>query len=109
MIEPDLDELSLERVDCYTKVIIPQLPFISVEGEPDLPGLPLKIALPTGCVATNIQVQEVFYDTLPGFHTVFPTVLIPCDNYVFTEKLIDPLDEKLKIAAQRSQVPVLEG
>ncbi|MCD4847399.1 MAG: hypothetical protein K8R76_04330, partial [Candidatus Aegiribacteria sp.] len=69
MVQPDLDGLQLIREGSFDQVILPGYPFLGAEGEPDLPYIPLEIALPTGCRAEQVTVRNCIYDTLPGTYT----------------------------------------
>ena len=78
MVQPDLDGLQLIREGSFHQVVLPGYPFLGLEGEPDLPHIPLKIALPAGCRAEHVTVRNIIYDTLPGTYTVAPVIPVIC-------------------------------
>lgn len=49
------------------------MPSILTVGAPALPVMPVKIALPTGCRATSVDVASVSWETLPGVYDVQPS------------------------------------
>lgn len=69
----DPGTVSVTREGMFDAVEVPGLPFVFTEGAPCLPLMPVRIALPTGCSATGIQVLAADYTTLPGAYSIQPT------------------------------------
>ena len=68
----DGSEVCLVDEGVYTAVVIDGLPAINTEGAPCLPIMPIRVALPTGCRATAIEVIDADYGTLFGGYDIMP-------------------------------------
>ena len=68
----DRADVSLTSEGIYTAVTASRLPYIIHEGAPCLPIMPVRIALPTGCSATGIEVVVADYTNLIGGYDVMP-------------------------------------
>ena len=68
----DASQLQLDQFGMYTRVIAPGLPSFCEEGLPMLPRMPVRVALPTGCRATSVDVVSAEYGSLDGRFTVMP-------------------------------------
>ncbi len=68
----DQNSLRLEDAGPYTKVSVQGLPSYHGEGLPQLPIMPVRFALPTGCRALDVEVVEAEYTSLRGSHQVLP-------------------------------------
>jgi len=66
-------DLNITREGMYTAVTIPGMPGMFTEGVPALPVMPVRIALPTGCSATGIEVTGENWETLSGRYEVQPS------------------------------------
>lgn len=78
VVQPDINGLQLIREGSFQQVVLPRYPFLGLEGEPDLPHIPLKIVLPGGCRAEHVTVRNCTFDTLPGTYTVAPVIPVIC-------------------------------
>lgn len=68
----DRSEVELTEEGLYTVVAVGNLPNIVKEGSPYLPVMPVRVALPTGCRATGIEVIDASYHDLYGCYDVLP-------------------------------------
>ena len=68
----DQTGLSLSAEGIYTAVTAEGLPYISTSGAPCLPIMPVRVAMPTGCIATRIEVVSADYRALRGGYDVMP-------------------------------------
>jgi hypothetical protein len=68
----DGGEVALSAEGIYTAVTVDGLPFIMEEGAPCLPMIPVRVALPTGCAATGLEVIDADYTVLTGGYDVMP-------------------------------------
>ena len=68
----DAGQVQLSTEGVYTGVAVPGMPSISIEGLPCLPLVPVRVAIPTGCRATSMEVVDVSWTDLPGFYDVMP-------------------------------------
>ncbi|MCK5115120.1 MAG: T9SS type A sorting domain-containing protein [Candidatus Aegiribacteria sp.] len=78
IVQPDYDGLQIIRDGVYDKVVLPDYPGLGIEGEPDLPHMLLRIALPTGCSAENVTITNYVFDTLSSTYAVIPVIPILC-------------------------------
>lgn len=81
----DQDAVRITREGMYDAVSVPGLPTVFTEGAPWLPLMPVKIAMPTGCIATGIEVTNADYTTLPGAFDIQPAnapvpISVPMDH-----------------------------
>ena len=88
----DQEGLRITREGMYDAVSVPGLPTVFTEGAPWLPLMPVRIALPTGCIATGIEVVAADYTTLPGAYDIQPAnapvpLSVPVDH---TQAMPDP-------------------
>ena len=77
-VQPDYDGFQVIRDGVYHRVILPGSPFLGIEGEPDLPHMLLRIALPTGCRADNVTITNCVFDTLPSTYAIVPVTPVLC-------------------------------
>lgn len=89
----DRADVLIEREGVYDAVAVPGLPSVATPGAPMLPLMPVKIALPTGCGATRVEVLSSSYTTLPGSFNIQPAcasvpISAPLD---FVQTLPDPM------------------
>ncbi len=68
----DQASVRITREGTYDAVTIPGLPSVFTEGAPCLPLMPVKVAMPTGCLATAIEVVRADYTTIPGAFDIQP-------------------------------------
>ncbi len=68
----DGSTVNLSREGIYDGVSADGLPYIAYEGAPCLPIMPVRVALPTGCRATGIEVTDAEYSELTGCYDVMP-------------------------------------
>ncbi len=65
----DPGSVRFSRLGAFDEVLIPGLPVTATPGAPCLPRMPVRVALPTGCVARSVEVVGADYLTMPGrFH-----------------------------------------
>lgn len=69
----DGTDLNITREGLYTAVYISGMPSMFTPGTPALPIMPVRIALPTGCSATRIEVSDENWETLSGRYEVQPS------------------------------------
>jgi len=69
----DISELNVRSEGLFTSVFISGMPSIFTEGSPALPVMPVKIALPTGCRASSVEVIEENWETVPGRYDIQPS------------------------------------
>jgi len=70
----DASAINLEEAGIYTRITGTGMGLAGAEGEPSLPEFTARIALPTGCAATRIEVADVEYTPVRGRFTVIPAV-----------------------------------
>ena len=68
----DASAINIEDAGVYTRVTGTGMELMGAEGEPSLPEFTARIALPTGCAATNIEVVNAVYTDVRGRFTVLP-------------------------------------
>ncbi|MEN8207998.1 MAG: C25 family cysteine peptidase [Candidatus Fermentibacteria bacterium] len=68
----DQTSISLTEEGIYTAVTVEGLPYITTSGAPCLPIMPVRVAMPTGCIATHIEVVNADYRALRGGYDVMP-------------------------------------
>ncbi|MBN1433301.1 hypothetical protein JW921_00975 [Candidatus Fermentibacterales bacterium] len=68
----DSGQLEIDQVGVYTRVVAPGMSLIEHEGWPRLPLMRAKVALPTGCRATGIEVLDSNYESLTGCFDILP-------------------------------------
>ncbi|MCD4700414.1 MAG: hypothetical protein K8S24_01015, partial [Candidatus Aegiribacteria sp.] len=61
-----------EEAGIYTRITGTGMALLGAEGEPSLPEFTARIALPTGCSATRIEVVDAGYAPVRGRFTVMP-------------------------------------
>lgn len=66
-------DLRVESEGLFTSVTLPDMPSVMVQGAPALPVMPVRIALPTGCAATSVDVASISWETIPGCYDVQPS------------------------------------
>ncbi|MCK4807131.1 MAG: hypothetical protein KAT09_05775, partial [Candidatus Aegiribacteria sp.] len=65
-ISVDASAISLEEAGIYTRITGNGMGLMGAEGEPSLPEFTARIALPTGCAATRIEVVDAVYAPVRG-------------------------------------------
>jgi hypothetical protein len=68
----DPSSVSLEQDGIFTAPSFTGMSLIEAEGQPRLPVMPARIALPTGCIATSVDVVDAVYAAVPGRHRIAP-------------------------------------
>ena len=71
-ITVDASRISFAAAGIYTRVIGTGMRLMGAEGEPSLPVFSARIALPTGCIATGIEIADAEYTSIRGRMTVIP-------------------------------------
>ncbi|MBN1433335.1 hypothetical protein JW921_01155, partial [Candidatus Fermentibacterales bacterium] len=69
----DASLVSIENLGVYTGVTVPGLGLLNREGFPALPYMPVRVALPTGCRATSIELLDADYASLDGYFRILPS------------------------------------
>lgn len=69
----DPSSVSLAQNGVFTAPRIPGMSLIEVEGQPCLPVMPVRIALPTGCRAVSLEVLDARYSTVMGEYHISPS------------------------------------
>ncbi len=69
----DSANLNITREGMYTAVTIPNMPSMFTPGTPALPIMPVRIALPTGCKATDVEIIDENWEDIPGRFEVQPS------------------------------------
>ena len=77
-ITPDIYGLQFVNEDSYQRIVLDNCLSIGSQGEPDLPAVPIRIALPCGMKATGISLESCTYETLPGTWNIFPVTPVLC-------------------------------
>ncbi|MCD4708719.1 MAG: T9SS type A sorting domain-containing protein [Candidatus Sabulitectum sp.] len=77
-VHPDLNGLHVISEGVFHQIVLPDSPFLGLEGEPDLPFMPLRFALQSGQTTSNVILRNCRYDTLPGFYDLAPVTPILC-------------------------------
>lgn len=68
----DPSSVTLSTDGVYTHPRLPGMSLIEVDGQPRLPTLPVRVALPTGCRATSLEVVDAVFAAVPGRHRIAP-------------------------------------
>lgn len=68
----DPSSVTLSEDGMFTVPSLPGMSLIEAEGQPRLPTLPTRVALPTGCRATSVEVLDAVYAAVPGEHRIAP-------------------------------------
>lgn len=68
----DRSSIDIEEVGPYTRITGEGMRLMSKEGLPSLPVETARIALPTGCTATSIEIIDAVYTSERGRYTVMP-------------------------------------
>ncbi len=71
-IPMDASAINIEEAGIYTRITGTNMGLMGAEGEPSLPEFTARIALPTGCAATGIEVMDAVYTPVRGYFTVMP-------------------------------------
>lgn len=77
-VTPDVSSLCFLDEGSYQRITLENNLTLGLDGEPSLPSIPIKIALPPGMNATNISIDSCIYENLPGRYTVFPVTPTFC-------------------------------
>ncbi|MCD4702363.1 MAG: hypothetical protein K8S24_10955, partial [Candidatus Aegiribacteria sp.] len=72
LIPIDASAINIEEAGIYTRITGTGMALLGAEGEPSLPEFTARIALPTGCAATRIEVVDAVYTDIRGRFTVMP-------------------------------------
>ncbi len=68
----DVSAINFDEAGIYTRITGTGMRLMGAEGEPSLPEFTARIALPTGCAATGIEVVDAVYTDIRGRYTVLP-------------------------------------
>ena len=68
----DASGLQIDQLGIYTRVVSPGMSLIEHEGWPRLPVLRAKVALPTACRATRVEVLDAEYESVRGLFDILP-------------------------------------
>ena len=68
----DPSAINFEQAGIYTRITGTGMGLMGAEGEPSIPEFTARIALPTGCAATGIEVLGAVYAPVRGSFTVMP-------------------------------------
>ncbi|MCD4776898.1 MAG: hypothetical protein K8S15_12710 [Candidatus Aegiribacteria sp.] len=68
----DASAINISEAGIYTKITGIGMGLINVIGAPSLPAYSAKIALPTGCMATEIDIIDAEYTAVRGLYNVMP-------------------------------------
>lgn len=90
-ITPDTSNLRFLDEGSYQRITLENHLSLGLQGEPDLPAIPIRIALPCGMKATDISLESCTYETLPGTYNIFPVTPVFCS---FELKPSIPLPDK---------------
>ena len=77
-LQPALSDLQIINDGSYQRIVLPGFPSLGLEGEPDLPHMLLRIALPAGCRADSVIITNCVFDTLPSTYTIVPVIPVLC-------------------------------
>ena len=92
-ISPDVSGIQFVNEGSYQRILLENHLSIGSPGEPDLPAVPMRIALPCGMKATDISLVSCEYETLPGIWNIFPVTPVLCGFN--TEPSIPSPDEEI--------------
>jgi len=67
------DTVGMDTGQGYSIPRIPGGVYTNEVGDPHLPWLPLRVSVPAGMAAADVEVVSVKTRELPGYYTVFPT------------------------------------
>ncbi len=77
-IPVDASSINFDEAGIYTRITGTGMGLMGAEGNPSLPEFTARIALPTGCAATLIEVVDAVYTPVRGSFTVMPaTASVP--------------------------------
>ena len=65
--------ISIAEAGIYTRITGSRMSLTGVVGAPSLPAYKARIALPTGCIATGIDIIDAEYTIVRGMYNVMPT------------------------------------
>ncbi len=68
----DPSAINFDAAGVYTRITGTGMGLMGAEGEPSLPEFTARIALPTGCAATGMEVVSAVYTPVRGRFTVMP-------------------------------------
>lgn len=77
-IAPDASAIQFTNEGSFQRIVLDNSLSIGSPGEPDLPAVPIRIALPCGMKATDISLESCRYETLPGSWNIYPVTPVPC-------------------------------
>ncbi len=101
-IPVDASKIRIEETGPYTRVTGIGMRITIKEGTPCLPVYTEKIALPTGCAATGIEIIDAEYSDIRGRFTVMPATLpVPLS----VEQEIQPLQPNPEIYSSTESFP----
>ena len=101
-IPVDASAIQIEETGPYTRVTGIGMRSLTIEGSPCLPVYTEKIALPTGCAATGIEIIDAEYSDIRGKFTVMPSSLpVPFS----VEQEIQPLQPNPEIYSSTESFP----
>jgi len=74
----DPGSVTMQENGIFTAPRFPGMSLIEVDGQPCLPTLPVRVALPTGCRASSVEVVDAVYGSVEGSYRIAPAgPLIP--------------------------------
>jgi len=68
----DPEGVRLDANGIYTAPRFEGMSLIESDGQPCLPTLPVRIALPEGCAATSVEAVDAVYAAVPGEYRISP-------------------------------------
>ena len=98
----DPSAISFEDAGVYTRVVGAGMGLTGSEGQPALPSMPVRVALPTGTAATEIEIVDASYQAVRGRMTVLPAASpVPFS----VEQEVQPVEEDPEIYNSNSFHP----
>lgn len=87
----DPEEVRLEANGLYTAPRLEGMSLIESDGQPCLPTLPVRIALPVGCRATSIRAVDAVYEVVLGQYRIAPAG--PCFPLSMADAVVPSLPD----------------
>ena len=78
LVNPDYSGFQILRDGVFHRIVLPEYPCLGVKGEPELPHMPVRAAIPTGTRVINVQLVNCRYDTLPSRYWIAPVTPLIC-------------------------------
>ncbi len=98
----DASAINFEEAGIYTRITGSGMELMGNEGTPSLPRFTARIAIPTGCSATEIEVVEAEYSSIRGSFTIMPAA---APQPLSLEQEIYPVEPDPAIYSQSSFYP----